>query len=60
MDLGIPQVSMNLAQGNTMRNFGIGMIRQSMDQMEQMGNIMADMIRQIPQGEPGHNVNILV
>jgi len=62
MDLGIPQVSMHLAQQNTTRAFGIGMIRQSMDNVEQMGQMMADMMRQIPipPGEPGSNVNILV
>ena len=62
MDLGIPQISMNMAQQNTMRSFGIGMIRKSMDNVEKMGQMMADMMRQIPvpQGEPGSNINILV
>ena len=62
MDLGIAQLSMNMAMANTQRSFGIGMIRASMDNVEQMGQMMADMMRQvpIPAGEPGSNVNILV
>ena len=44
--MDIPAASMQLASANTLRSFGIGMIRQSMDQLEIVGEQMAQMIQQ--------------
>jgi len=65
MDLGVPQMSMNLAEGNTMRSFGIGMMRQSMDQLEQVGEQLSQMIQTMtpPAAQASlesHTVNIVV
>ena len=63
--MDIERTSMNLASAQTLRSFEIGMMRQSLDDVEMMGNQIAQMIQsipmaQVPQGEPGHNVNITV
>ena len=46
--MDIERTSMALASANTLRSFGIGMMRQSMDQVEEMGAMMAEMIQNMP------------
>ena len=46
--MDIERISMNLASANTLRSFNIGMIRRSMDNVEQVGKQVAEMIQQIP------------
>ena len=46
--MDIERISMDLASSNTLRSFNIGMIRRSMDNIEQVGEQVAEMIRQIP------------
>ena len=63
--MDIERTSMSLSSSQTMRSFQIGMMRQTMDDVEMMGAQIAQMIQAmpaapIPQGEPGHNINITV
>ena len=57
--MDIAKVSMTLAADQTNRNFGIGMLRKSMDQMEQMGNQVTQMMQEMAQMTgTGLNVDI--
>ena len=63
--MDIERTSMNLSSARVLRSFEIGMMRQSMDDVELMGAQIAEMIQAIPtapipQGDEGHNVNISV
>jgi len=48
--MDIPRLSMNLAQSDIIRNFSIGMIRNALDQAEQVGEQLVEMIQstQVP------------
>ena len=57
--MDIAEASMNLASAETARSFGFGMMRKSMDQMEQLGDQMAQMMREMTQlTGAGGNVDI--
>ena len=55
--MDIAEVSMNMAASETMRSFGFGVMRKSMDQMEQMGSQIAQMMLEMSQ-MTGEGVNI--
>ena len=57
--MDIAEVSTSMAASETMRSFGLGMMRKSLDQVEQMGEIMAQMMREMDPGV-GANVDIRV
>ena len=57
--MDIAEASMNLASSETIRSFGFGMMRKSMDQMEQMGAQITQMMREMAQATGiGINVDI--
>ena len=56
-EMDIAQASMNLASSETIRGFGFGMMRKSMDQMEQVGELFAQMMQEMAQ-VTGQGVNI--
>ena len=59
--MDIAEASMNLASSETIRSFGFGMMRKSMDQMEQMGEQLAQMMREMSQiTGAGANIDIRV
>ena len=59
--MDIAETSMSLAASETVRSFGIGMLRKSMDQMEQMGEQMAQMMDEMGKAAGiGNNVDIRV
>ena len=59
--MNIAELSMNMAASETLRSFGIGMIRKSMDQMEQTGEQIAQMMQEIAVATGvGVNVDIRV
>lgn len=55
--MDIAEASMNLASADTLRSFGFGMMRKSMDQMEQLGAQMAQMMQQMS-AVTGEGINI--
>ena len=45
--MDIARASMNMASAQTLRGFGLGMMRKSMDQVEQVGEQFAQMMREM-------------
>ena len=62
MDMRMANLSMNMAAQSTMRDFGLGMIKKSMDQMEQQGQQLVAMMNNIqsPQIPAGSTFSVLV
>ena len=59
--MDIAEASMNLASAETIRSFGFGMMRKSMDQMEQVGEQISQMMQEMSQYTgAGANIDIRV
>ena len=50
--MDIERISMNMAKAETIRGFTIGMMRESINQVEQMGQQLAQMMDSIPTPAP--------
>ena len=46
--MDIERISMDMASANAIRSFGMGMMRRSMDQVEQIGVQIVEMIQDMP------------